>query len=163
MRNHMFEPTAAMLGLVTLVVAAPVIFGGDTLAADSEVRAAKTRPALFEKHPVTTRATKKESPADARADGDASSRCRPDEDIACTVIRETAQGVLIVTYRASATGAAATERKTWAVVSGAPAGAPAASAGTVYVVPSLPQNQVAATGHSATATAALPNGAPILE
>jgi hypothetical protein len=161
MRNHMFERTTAMLGLVMIVVAAPVIVGGDAFAADSEVRATKTRPAAVEKRPATTRATKKESPE--RADGDGSSRCRPEEDIACTVVRETAQGVLIVTYRASATGTAATERKTWAVVSGAPAGASAASAGTVYVVPSLPQNQVAATGHSLAVTASLPNGAPILE
>ena len=176
MRNQMFERTAAMLGLMT-IMAAPALFGADVFAADPEARAGKDKPALVEKRPAATRPNKSRpnagGAAAVRVDGDASSRCRPDEDIACTVVRETAQGVLIVTYRASAraAGASASERKTWAVVSGAPAGASSATAGTVYVVPSLPQNQVAATspatglapGHASAVTVALPNGAPILE
>lgn len=173
MRNQMLERTTAMLGLMT-IIAAPAIFtlGADVFAAEPEARADKDKPAAsaaIEKRPAVTRANRSRAnpggAATARVEGDVSTRCRPEEDIACTVVRETAQGVLIVTYRASAAtgGAAASERKTWAVVSGAPAGASSANAGTVYVVPSLPQNQVAATGHAATVTVALPNGAPILE
>jgi len=180
MRNQMLERTAAMLGLVT-IVAAPAMFGADVFAADPAARAGKDKPAVVEKRAAATRPNKVHPSAGVsapvRVDGDASARCRPDEDIACTVVRETAQGVLIVTYRAAAStaGGAASERKTWAIVSGTPAGASSASAGTVYVVPSLPQNQVAATGHSPghspglppglppAVTVALPNGAPILE
>jgi hypothetical protein len=61
-------------------------------------------------------------------------RCHPKEDIACTVVRETARGLVIVTLRPSATKS---RPAAWSVVSGPPPGMPEAAGGTVYVVPTI--------------------------
>jgi hypothetical protein len=84
-------------------------------------------------------------------------RCRPSEDIACTVVRETPSGIVIMTMRSP--GAAA-RPVVWSVVSGRPPGAPDLEGGTVYVVPTSPPYPEA--------RATLPplgpaNGAPILD
>jgi len=84
-------------------------------------------------------------------------RCRPSEDVACTVVRETAQGTLIVTMRPARHSAVA---PAWVVISGSPPSAGPHPGGTVYVVPNSP-----ADGQTVPHQAALipPNGAPILD
>ena len=85
------------------------------------------------------------------------SRCHPSEDISCTVIRETAAGTMIVTFRPAAQSAVS---PAWIVVSGAPPSAGPHPPGTIWVVPSStgqaepsPQEQVVN----------YVNGAPILD
>ena len=61
--------------------------------------------------------------------------CHPNEDLACTVVRETAAGMTIVTMRP---GGAGSPPASWSVVSGTPAGASAYPGGIIYVVPTVP-------------------------
>ena len=68
------------------------------------------------------------------ADADAY-RCHPSEDIACTVVRETAHGVTVMTMRA---GRSPSQAAAWSVVRGAPPGAVAYPGGIIYVVPTTP-------------------------
>ncbi len=94
------------------------------------------------------------APRRARVDPDG---CQPAQDIACTVVRETAQGTLIVTMRR--TGPAA-RPPAWIVVSGVPPTAGAHPGGTVYVVPNGPAEPPHADREAAVIA---PNGAPILD
>jgi len=84
-------------------------------------------------------------------------RCHPMEDIACTVVRETPQGTVIVTMRPA--GAAA-KPAVWSVVSGTPPGPVGVTAlgGTIYVVPTVSPEPRADLQHPGPA-----NGAPILD
>jgi hypothetical protein len=85
-------------------------------------------------------------------------RCHPKEDIACTVVRETARGMVIVTLRPSA---AKSRPAAWSVVSGPPPGIPEAAGGTVYVVPTIQWPSEARTSQQPIVATA--NGAPILD
>jgi hypothetical protein len=90
-------------------------------------------------------------------------RCHPNEDIACTVVRETAQGLTIITLRP---GRPATPMSaaSWSVVGSAPPGGTAYPGGIIYVVPTVPtappQFQALAQTQELFTTA---NYAPILE
>jgi hypothetical protein len=91
-------------------------------------------------------------------------RCHPNEDIACTVVRETAQGMTIVTVRPGRP-AMPMSAASWSVVGAAPPGGTAYPGGIIYVVPTVqtvpPQFQaLAQTQEPAFSTA---NYAPILE
>jgi hypothetical protein len=109
--------------------------------------------------------------AQARSDADESLyRCHLDEDSACMVVRQTARGLVVVSYRPPGRADAA---KNWSVVVNDPGGGShTVGAGTVYVVPAgpssakavaetapppLPAPRLPASG------AASPNGAPIVE
>lgn len=83
-------------------------------------------------------------------------RCHPSQDISCTVVRETADGTLIITLRRRGPGA---RTPAWTVINGAPPSPPQVAGGTVYVVPnSTPE------ASSVNRQASLsPNGAPILD
>ena len=82
--------------------------------------------------------------------------CHPKEDLSCTVIHETPQGIVVVTFRPTG----AKEKREWSVVN-APAEASAgpSAGGTIYVVP----------GAAPTATVAQPttrssdNNTPIID
>jgi len=84
-------------------------------------------------------------------------RCHPTEDIACTVVRETPQGTVIVTMRPAG---AVTKPAVWSVVSGTPPGPAGVTAlgGTIYVVPTSSPEPRADFTHPGPA-----NGAPILD
>ena len=82
-------------------------------------------------------------------------RCQPSQDISCTVVRETAQGTLIVTMRR----AGPARPPAWTVISGAPPLPGQHPGGTVYVVPNGTPDP-ASSDHQAWL---LPNGAPILD
>jgi hypothetical protein len=91
-------------------------------------------------------------------------RCHPNEDIACTVVRETAQGMTIVTLRPGRP-AMPMSAASWSVVGGAPPGGTAYPGGIIYVVPTAPivppQFQALAQTQEPAFTTA--NYAPILE
>jgi hypothetical protein len=81
-------------------------------------------------------------------------RCQAD-DVACTVVRETTRGLVVVTLRPQGTTA---RPAVWSVVSGTPPGADEALGGTVYVVPTTrpePRAELPPPGAA--------NGAPILD
>jgi hypothetical protein len=91
-------------------------------------------------------------------------RCHPNEDIACTVVRETAQGMTIVTLRPGRP-AMPMSAASWSVVGAAPPGGTAYPGGIIYVVPTVPTvppqfQALAQTQEPAFTTA---NYAPILE
>jgi hypothetical protein len=90
------------------------------------------------------------APAAVASDSDPY-RCHPNEDVACTVVRETAQGLVIATFRGRPE-----EGGSWTVVSSPPPGAPYTPGGTVYVVPSIPRT-------AAAQPPLPPNGAPIID
>jgi hypothetical protein len=77
---------------------------------------------------------RREARRPATADNDAY-RCHPNEDIACTVVRETATGMTIMTMRP---GGGIAPPSSWSVVSGTPPGASAYPGGIIYVVPTTP-------------------------
>lgn len=94
------------------------------------------------------------------ADGDAY-RCHPNEDIACTVVRETARGVTVTTMRP---GRSPSQAASWSVVRGAPPGAVAYPGGIIYVVPTTSPAPSAFQGLAETIESAYTaNNSPILE
>jgi hypothetical protein len=97
------------------------------------------------------------APAAPRPPAENPYRCNPSQDIACTIIRETAQGTLIVTMRQRGHSAVA---PTWVVISGAPPSSGPHLGGTVYVVPNSSES---AQPVSEQAAAIASNGAPILD
>jgi hypothetical protein len=84
-------------------------------------------------------------------------RCHPSEDVSCTVVRETAQGTLIVTVRPKGHSGVI---PAWVVISGTPPSPGPHPAGTVYVVPNGPPDAEAMAPQVALAP---PNRAPILD
>jgi hypothetical protein len=140
-----------------LVAAAAVVTG----TSSHEARAQETRPAPPATRPPLARASTAvvRRPAEAKPAPPATSatpdpdpyRCHPNEDIACTVVRETLQGLVIATFRGRPE-----EAGTWTVVSSPPPGAPYTPGGTVYVVPSIPRT-------AAAQPPLPPNGAPIID
>jgi hypothetical protein len=81
--------------------------------------------------------------------------CHPKEDLACTVVHETAKGVVVVTFRPAGAG----ESRVWSVVN-APAAPGATSGGTIYVVPSAAAQPVSDVRPELKLSA---NDAPILD
>ncbi|HVT06126.1 MAG TPA: hypothetical protein VHO67_01650 [Polyangia bacterium] len=84
-------------------------------------------------------------------------RCHPSEDISCTVIRETAGGTMIVTFRPAGQSAVS---PAWMVVSGAPPSPGPHPPGTIWVVPSSTDQAKPSAQEQALNS---PNGAPILD
>jgi hypothetical protein len=84
-------------------------------------------------------------------------RCHPNEDIACTVVRETAAGTMIVTYRPAARSATT---PAWMIVSGPPPSAGPQPGGTIYVVPTSTREPAPLPQQAALMYV---NGAPILD
>jgi hypothetical protein len=91
----------------------------------------------------------------ATADDQSLYACHPKEDLSCTVIHETPQGIVVVTFRPSG----AKEKREWSVVNAPAEGSGSSTGGTIYVVP----------GSAPTATVAQPtahssdSSAPILD
>jgi hypothetical protein len=110
-------------------------------------KAAAIKPA-----PVKTLALKPAPPA-----ADDAYRCHPSDDIACTVVRETAEGLVIATLRGPG---AHTDPPNWSVVSGVPPAPVNGARGTVYVVPTATFTPAY---HGGSMPLPLPNGAPILD
>jgi hypothetical protein len=81
--------------------------------------------------------------------------CHPKEDLSCTVIHETTQGIVVVTFRPTG----AKEKREWSVVNAPAEASESSTGGTIYVVP----------GSAPTATVAQPttrfseNNTPILD
>ncbi|HEY2902617.1 MAG TPA: hypothetical protein VGL59_18675 [Polyangia bacterium] len=112
--------------------------------------------------------------AEARGDAtDALYRCHLDEDTACTIVRQTARGVVVLTYRPPGV---VPSSSSWSVVINEPTGASqTVRPGTVTIVP--PDGAAKATGDALSsptapppfalptkaASAAIPNGAPIID
>ena len=97
------------------------------------------------------------APAAPRPAAENPYRCNPSQDIACTVIRETAQGTLIVTMRQRGHSAVA---PAWVVISGAPPSPGPHLGGTVYVVPNSTESAQPIPQQAAMIES---NGAPILD
>jgi len=150
----MDKPTPPKATSRTAVVAAMILTlgslaGARTAFADPSGGGAPKKAAPATVHPAP--------PAPAEADD--AYRCHPSEDVACTIIRETAQGTLIVTMRP---GGASSAAPAWTVISGAPPTLGPHPGGTVYVVPNAsPSSETASWAHEAALMPA--NGAPILE
>jgi len=156
--GHAGEPSAGAAR--TVFAPAPAAPPLARAPADAPIKktdklAATTGPARLGGDPAR-REPRRANPGDSDA-----YRCHPNEDIACTVVRETAQGMTIVTMRP---GGQASSAASWSVVSGTPAGATAFPGGIIYVVPTVspapPQFQAMAQTQEPTYTA---NNAPILE
>jgi len=96
-------------------------------------------------------------PAPRPAATDDPYRCHPSEDVACTVVRETSQGTVIVTVRPRGRSALT---PAWMVVSGTPPSPGPHPGGTVYVVPNTTAD-AEPTPHQAALVSS--NGAPILD
>jgi hypothetical protein len=81
--------------------------------------------------------------------------CHPNDDLSCTVIHETAKGIVVVTFRPTG----AKEKREWSVVNAPAEASGSSTGGTIYVVP----------GSAPTATVAQPathsseNNTPILD
>jgi hypothetical protein len=105
-------------------------------------------------------ANRQVSRAQQRAGGDEDLyRCHLDEDTACTVVRQTPQGVVVLSYRSAVAG---DKPEGWSVVIGnGMVGSRAAPPGTVMIVPATPAVPMASSGARSSSPA--PNGAPILE
>jgi hypothetical protein len=102
--------------------------------------------------PVAATPPPRRPPARLASAGGDQYRCHPDEDIACTIVRETSRGLVISTVRPIRT------QGSWSVVSGVPAGSEMVTGGTIYVVPSA-----AAVTRDRDESITYPNGAPILD
>jgi hypothetical protein len=101
------------------------------LAAETSAGGPNGSPPEGTEHRVPKKAVAQQA-APRPAEADDPYRCHPSEDISCTVVRETAQGTLIVTMRPKGQSALT---PAWMVVSGAPPSPGPHPAGTIYVVP----------------------------
>jgi hypothetical protein len=126
------------VGLLTLAIggaraaraAQPADIGDPPLGS---VRAAQPRPAAKSPAPAPSPTpAARHAHAAARPHADRSYGCRPAEDISCTIVRETADGVVIVTQRPPGSSVPA---PAWSVVSGPPPDGAQHAGGTIYVVP----------------------------
>ena len=114
-------------------------------------------------------------PAEARGDGgEGLYQCHPDEDSACTIVRQTARGLVVVSYRAR--GAVLDAGQGWTVVVTDAAGnTQTVKPGTVTIIPRDAPPPAAASDAAPTSPppwpapapevtrSALPNNAPIVE
>jgi hypothetical protein len=64
-------------------------------------------------------------------DGASLYACHPKDDLSCTVIRETAKGIVVVTFRPTG----AKETRVWSVVNAPAQPGSGSTGGTIYVVP----------------------------
>jgi hypothetical protein len=165
MQKTAVRSSAMVLG-VTIALVGNGGFGGPARAAD------KNSPALAHaRTPEPKRADRSGTPADpahpaaprrdqapATSPSPSTTECHLAEDIACTIVRETADGTLIVTIHPGGMSAPA---PAWSVISGAPPGTWTRTGGTIYVVPTLTMVSNAGGGDQAVLVTA--NGAPILE
>jgi hypothetical protein len=124
---------------------------GQTRTADSKRSDRSTTPI----EPTHTASARHEPTSGQAADSYA---CHPTEDVACTIVRETADGTVIVTMHPAGTMAPV---PTWSVVSGSPPGGSRAG-GTIYVVPAVNAVTEASIGIGQPLMVTA-NGAPILE
>jgi hypothetical protein len=130
MRIHSSRANATTV-VSALALLAAVSFGHAVARADA---IQPTKPAERSPGPQVAEATKAAPAPRARPRAnDVASlyACHPHDDLSCTVIHETAQGIVVVTFRPTG----AKETRVWSVVN-APAEPGSASAGgTIYVVP----------------------------
>ena len=124
--------TRTVVTTVALALIVAVTVGG--ASADAKV-SEPVAPAAPKVAPAARAEVKKPAPPRARPAEDRDLyACHPKEDLACTVVHETAKGVVVVTFRPTGAG----EARVWSVVN-APAAPGATSGGTIYVVPSAAQ------------------------
>ncbi|HEY2730995.1 MAG TPA: hypothetical protein VGK52_13720 [Polyangia bacterium] len=111
-------------------------------------RAAAPRAAELKHAPPAPPAAPRPRRAETRTvDG-----CHPGEDLACTVIHETADGVIVMTFRPTN----AKNAPNWSVVNEPAEGNAGSSGGTIYIVPSGGSRQLSSVTLST-------NGAPIID
>jgi hypothetical protein len=118
-----------VLSLVSPLVAVLAVVPARAHAKDASPPAAARKaeaPSAVDKRKATPR-----PPRDA-ADG--LYGCRLQEDLACTVVHETAKGVVVVTFQP----AGMRDGRTWSVVN-VPTGGASTSGGTIYIVPEATQ------------------------
>lgn len=151
-RSLSLEVMNKRISVLVSVALAPLTIGIPARAA--ETGASRGGEAAAEHQVPRKAAAEPAPPRPAPADP---YRCQPSQDISCTVVRETAQGTLIVSMRRGGPGARLPE---WVVISGAPPLQGRHPGGTVYVVPN-DAAEVQPLDHQADVTS--PNGAPILE
>jgi hypothetical protein len=149
-----FMPARTLRVDVTIFAGA-LALGAVLLGPQAAARADGSPPAAPPVRAAAPRAAAiKHAPPPARArDADASSLygCSPGQDLACTVIHETAQGIVVVTFRPTNVKNA----PNWSVVN-APAETNAGSSGgTIYIVPGSSRQLSAVTLST--------NGAPIID
>ena len=131
--------------IATLVMCLPAV-AAETGASGPGAPAPEHRaPKKVANQPIAPRSPAAEDPY----------RCNP-ADISCTVVRETAQGTLVVTVRPTGQSAVI---PAWLVISGAPPTPGPHPGGKVYVVPSTGGDAEP----SPQAVLANVNGAPILD
>ena len=82
--------------------------------------------------------------------------CHPGEDLACTVIHETAEGVVVVTFRPTGTK----DARVWSVVNAPAESNAGSSGGTIYIVPGGSARQVSEVQPAVMLST---NGAPIID
>jgi hypothetical protein len=139
------------------VTARPPTVKKATTAAIATTPASAPKPAplktvTFKPAPLKTVTLKPAPPAT-----DDPYRCHPSADIACTVVRETADGLVIATLRGPGVRE---DAPNWSVVSGAPPAPATTARGTVYVVPTATFTPAY---HDGPLPMPLANGAPILD
>jgi hypothetical protein len=119
-----FRTAAATFTLSTAVALAALAVGqADAIAKDMEPAPAASKPA------APRAETAKKVPPRAPATDDRNPyACHPKQDLACTVVHETAQGIVVVTFRPSGVK----EPHVWSVVNAPGA---ASAGGTIYIVP----------------------------
>jgi len=137
--------------LLSITIAAAVLGLGGT------GRATESPPPAEQHSPARVAPRKQAPPAVPAAADDDAYRCHPSEDIACTIVRETTHGTLIVTMRPAGPSA---PTPAWMVISGSPPTVGPHPGGTVYVVPTV-TFEPPPPGHQVALMPA--NGAPILE
>ena len=162
MDKRAFQLAAVLLGTATTLAAPAAAGPSQPLPAPPLV--VKPAPPLPAAPPLATVPTSVPTPPQPPPPLPAAPRppnpygCHPKEDIACTVVHETAQGMVIVTLRPAA---AKSRPAVWSVVSGPPPGTPEAAGGTVYVVPTIQWPSVARA--SRPPVMASEDGTPILD
>jgi len=151
------------LSVSVVVIATLAAFAGLMVGLSARAPAAETSPSgpgeRGPDHLMPKRATlaANQPVAPRLAPADDPYRCHPSEDISCTVVRETAQGTLIVTVRP---GGRSALTPAWMVISGTPPTPGPHPGGTVYVVPNTSADAEPMPHQAALMPA---NGAPILE
>jgi hypothetical protein len=95
-------------------------------AKDAEPKAAPAKAA-----PAPSSEVKKAPPRPRATNDSDLYACHPKQDLACTIVHETANGVVVVTFRPSG----AKNARVWSVVNAGAAPAADAAGGTIYIVP----------------------------
>jgi hypothetical protein len=136
---------------LALTLFAALALGGQRAQAKAPVPAAAMPKA------AAPRADAKKIATRPRAADDSSLyTCHPGEDLSCTVIHETAKGVVVVTFRPSG----AKETREWSVVNEPSTPGGASDGGTIYIVPSAGAQPISDVHRGAQSSS---NNAPILD